>query len=386
LKNKYYIFLLSFLIFVFVGCNKNKIENTAVTSSSDSLSTYFSLANDFSLDYEKRLLFTQKASNIVVNQENDSLNRVNLFKVANRYYNINQYKEFNKTVNLVLSNSESARDTLNIIKAYTYLGDYYDKQAVMDSSFQFYYKAEKMYEDLGDKFNLSKILINKANLQWKAGDLYGAEKSLVSVLQILKGEKQSNNIFYDAYNLLGIIYVEYGEYERAITFHNKALLISDDNAIPEEYQSSATSHNNIGFLYLNSKKYLLAKEYYQKGLQQDNLLIQKPYLYAMLLDNLAYSKFKLKETEGLPQLFYQSLKLRDSLQLADGMFISKVHLSEYFASKDDMSKALQYSKEALLLARSTSNSRDILLGLKNMAVIEPEKAAVYTKEYIQIND
>jgi signal transduction histidine kinase len=357
-----------------------------VTSSSDSLSTYFLLANDLNLDYEKRLQFTQKASNIVVNQENDSLNRVNLFKVANRYYNINHYKEFNNTVNLVLSNSESVNDTLNIIKAYTYLGDYYESQSVMDSSFQFYYKAEKMYTDLGDKFNLSRILINKADLQWKAGDLYGAEKSLFSVLRTIKGEKQSNNIFYDAYNLLGIIYVEYGEYERAISFHNKALLISDDKTLPEEYQSTASSYNNIGFLYLNSKKYLLAKEYFQRGLEQENLLIQKPYVYAMLLDNLAYSKFKLKETEGLPKLFYESLNLRDSLQFTAGIVVSKLRLSEYFASKGDSGKALQYAKETLLLARSTNNSRDILDGLKNMALVQPENAAVYTKEYIQIND
>jgi signal transduction histidine kinase/Flp pilus assembly protein TadD len=386
LKNKDCTLLLLFLIFVFVGCDKKNRENTLVTSSSDSLSTYFSLAMDFSLDYDKRLLFTQKASNIVVNQQNDSLNRVNLFKVANRYYNINNYKEFNKTVNLVLSNSEIAHDSLNIIKAYTYLGDYYDSQSVMDSSFQFYLKAEKGYEDLGDKFNLSKILINKANLQFKAGDYFGAEKSVFSVLRNIKGEKGTNYILYEAYNLLGIIYVEFGEYENAINYHNKALLISDDKTIPEEYQSTATSSNNIGFLYLNSYKYLLAKEYFQSGLEQKNLLIQKPHLYAMLLDNLAYSKFKLKETEGLPKLFYQSLKLRDSLQLTDGIFVSKLRLSQYFASKEDSGKALQYSKEALLLARSTNNSRDILLGLKNMALVQPKNAAVYTKEYIQIND
>jgi hypothetical protein len=46
----------------------------------------------------------------------------------------------------------------------------------MDSSFQFYYKAEKMYDDLGDNLNLSRILIIKANLQFKAD--YLALKSL----------------------------------------------------------------------------------------------------------------------------------------------------------------------------------------------------------------
>jgi signal transduction histidine kinase len=386
LKNKYYILLLLFLIFVFLGCSKKKAENITVTSSKDSLSIYFSLANDFGLAREKRQEYNQKAFDIVVNQENDSLNRVSLFKVANRYYNINNWKDFNKTVHLVLEKSESAKDTVNITKAFTYLGDYYESQAVLDSSFLFYYKAEKMYVKLGDNFNLGKTLINKATLQYKAGDFLGSEKSVFNVLRIIKGEKQINNILYDAYNLLGIIYGELGEFENAITYHNKALVISDDEIIPKVFQSKATTYNNIGFLYLNSGKYLLAKSYFEKGLEQKNLKIEKPYVYTMLLDNLAYSKFKLNDSDKLPELFYQSLKLRDSLELTTGIFINKIHLSEYFASKKDTIKALQYSKEALLLSRTTNNPRDILVALKQLAIIEPEKTSDYTKEYIRINE
>jgi signal transduction histidine kinase len=387
LKNIYSITsLLLILLLVLFGCSKKNTNDIPLTSSEDSLSIYFSLANDFSLAKEKRLVFTQKAFNIVANQENDSLNRVNMFKVANRYYNINNWKEFDNAVHLVLNLSEKAGDTLNTIKAYTYLGDYYESQGILDSSFQFYKKAENMYKDKSDNFNLGKTLINKANLQYKAGDFSGSATTVFRVLRIIRGEKQTNNILYDAYNLLGIIYGELGEYENAITYHNKALLISDDQIIPKVFQARATSYNNIGFLYLSSQKYLLAKEYFQKGLKQENLFIQKPSVYGMLLDNLAFSKFKLNETDGLPQLFYQSLKLRDSLKLNAGIFINKIHLSEYFASKNDTIKALQYSKEALLLSKATNNPRDVLVALKQLAVMEPEKAAIYTKKYIQLNE
>lgn len=386
MKNKYYIILLLFLLFVFFGCSKKKQQNDTVSLPEDSLSTYFSLANDFSLTREKRQEYNEKAFGIVVNQENDSLNRVNLFKVANRYYNINNWKDFNKTVRLVLENSEKAKDSTSMIKAYTYLGDYYESQAVLDSSFQFYSKAEKMYENQGDNLNWGKTLINKANLQYKAGDFFRSQQTVIKVLRIIKGEKKVNNILYDAYNLLGIIYGELGEYGTAITYHNKALLISDDEIIPVEFQSKATTYNNIGFLYLNWQKFPLAKEYFQKGLEQRNLQKQKPYVYAMLLDNLAYSKMKMKDSKELPELFYQSLKLRDSLQLTTGIFINKIHLSEYFASKKDSVKALRYSKEALLLSRTTNNPRDILVALKQSAVIEPKKSAAYTKEYIHINE
>ena len=374
------------MLFIFLDCSKKKTENHTINSSKDSLSTYFLLANDFSLARERRQEYNKKAFDIVNNQENDSLNRVNLFKVANRYYNINNWKDFNKTVHLVLEKSESAKDTTSITKAFTYLGDYYESQSILDSSFQFFYKAEKLYERLGDNFNLGRILINKATLQYKAGDFLGSEKSVFNVLRIIKGEKQINNILYDAYNLLGTIYGELGEYENAIAYHNKALVISDDEIIPKEFQSKATTYNNIGFLYLNSQKYLLAKNYFQKGLEQRDLLSQKPALYAMLLDNLAYTKFKLKDSNELLELFYQSLKLRDSLQLTTGIFINKIHLSEYFDLKKDSVKALRYSKEALLLSRTTNNPRDILVALKQSAVIEPKKAVAYTKEYIHINE
>ena len=94
----------------------------------------------------------------------------------------------------------------------------------------------------------------------------------------------------------------------------------------------------------------------------------------------------LKESEGLPDLFYQSLRLRDSLKLSSGIFINKIHLSEYFASKKEKKKAIRYTNEALALSRNSKNYRNVLVALKQLAVVEPEKASVYSKEYIHINE
>jgi signal transduction histidine kinase len=85
-------------------------------------------------------------------------------------------------------------------------------------------------------------------------------------------------------------------------------------------------------------------------------------------------------------LFYDSLKLRDSLDFTTGIIISKIHLSEYFASRKDTTKAIQYSTEALATARKSKNYRNILLPLKQLAIIEPKKAVIFNKEYIHIND
>jgi signal transduction histidine kinase len=106
----------------------------------------------------------------------------------------------------------------------------------------------------------------------------------------------------------------------------------------------------------------------------------------MLLNNLAYSKFQLKENEGLPQLFFQSLKIRDSLKLTIGIIASKNSISEYFLYKRDTLKALQFANEALYLSKKVNNSRSILNTLKQLSLVDPKNTAYYSKEYILVSE
>jgi len=383
LKKKYFILL--FLSFIFSCTKKNETyQNTA--SSEDSLSSYLSLANDIRLPHEFKQKYNQKAFDIIINQKNDSINTVNLFKVANRYYNMNDWKNFRQTSKLILERTQDKNDTVNIAKAYTYLGDYYDAKAISDSAFIYYFKAEKLYRKLNDSYNLSNILLSKANLQYSERDYFNSEISVFKALRVLKGEN-ANNVVYECYNLLGVLYNEREEYSKALEYHNKALTtLDDDKSIPLDLQLKTSSLNNIGYVYLNLKNYSQAKKYFQNGLKQNNLFLEKPKLYAMLLDNLAYAKLKLNESDGLPEQFYHALKIRDSLHLTAGVIINKTHLSEYYAVKGDTLKAVQYSRQALTLSRSTNQLKSILETLKQMEIVEPEKASVYSKEYILIND
>lgn len=384
MKNYFYIAIL--VLTVFFACTKKKSESKTLTSSKDSLATYLTKANDFSGTNKKRLEYIQKAYDITINMSNDSLQRVNLFRVANRYYNLNDWGGYNKIAKIILKKSIIGRDTISEAKAYSYLGDYNGAKGVSDSAFMYYFKAEKIYLQRNDNLNLAKTRLNKALLQYNESDLLGGEISALKALRVLKGEKV-NEIVYELYNLLGLIYNELGEYDKALEFHNKALSTIDEETSPVEFQFKATSLNNLGLVYQNSNQYKKAIPYFQKGLEhKKELLLYKPFVYALLLDNLGYSRYKLKQKDGLPELFYESLKLKDSLKLTAGIIISQIHLSEYFASKNDTVKALQYSNEAVATARNSKNYRNLLLPLKQLAVIEPKKASIYNKEYIHIND
>jgi len=384
LKNKCLI-LTSIFILLF-GCSKKKSVDDSDAVQTDSLSIYLSLANDVNLSYNEKQLYNKKALNIIIGQKDDSLNKVNLFKIANRYYNMSDWDSYKSTSYLILDRSEKSKDSVNLAKAYTYLGDYYLLKSVSDSAYMNYYAAEKIYVRINDELNLAKTYSNKANLQYQEGALFESEVTIFKALKILKKLKNVSNQLYDCYNTLGILYNDREEYNKALEFHNKALEILKDKSIPAELQLEATSLNNIGFVYLGMKNYRKAKYYFHEGLIQDNLYHGDTKLYAMLLDNLAYAKLGMRESDGLPEQFYQALKIRDSLGLTSGVILNKIHLSKYFAFKQDSVNALKFSKEAVELSRSSESPSSLLESLKQIAQVDPKNASIYSKEYIQINE
>ena len=375
-----------FFFLIFFGCTQKKSNKNASNFSADSLPIFLEKAYDYELKTSQRELFVKKSLVLVLNQDNDSLHRVNLFRIANRYFNMDKLSEYKKVVDIVLDKSILANDSLSKAKSYSYLGDFYQAKGFSDSAYLNYFRAERLYLSLHENINLAQSRINKARLQYNENDLKGAEISVFSAIKALNDEKE-DIVIYDSYNLLGIIYTELEDFTKALEYHNMALKSVNIQTSPIELQQKTLSIINIGSVYQNKGQHTQAIVYFEKALEnKDDLIKYNLFAYSVLLDNLAYSRFKLNESKDLPELFYQSLKLRDSLDSTLGIISTKIHLSEYFQAKKDTLKALQYSKEALFKARNSKNARNLLLPLKQLAVLEPEKATMYNKEYIHIND
>lgn len=368
-----------------MACTK-KTDLKDSISPADSLPTYLSLADDDKLPLEFKQKYNRKALDIILNQKDDSLNKRNLFRVANRYYNMSDWKSYQETVKLIVERSTKSNDSANTAKAYSYLGDYYVAKSIPDSAFMSYYKAEKYYLRSHDEYNIARTFLNKAGLQYNEGDFFESEITVFKALNSLKKQKKVNDLFYESYNLLGVLYNEREEYEKALEFQNKALKVLEDKSIAEVFQYRATSLNNIGYIYLNKEDYKQAKTFFKKGLEEKNLFRDKTALYAILLDNLAYSKFKLNESDQLPDLFYESLKIRDSLGLDAAIVLSKIHLSVYYAAKQDTLKAIHLAKQALNKSKSTSRLVSSLDALKQLAIVDTKNASDYSQEYIRLND
>jgi len=227
------------------------------------------------------------------------------------------------------------------------------------------------------------MFLNMAIVQSDVKDYIGSEITTIKAISYLKPLKKYKQL-YQCYNNLGISFNNLEEYGNALIYHNIALeyqeKINSDNTFKEN------TLNNIGYSYELQKKYNQSILYYQDALNNKNLKKDNSKLYAKLLDNLAYSKFKLNDTSNTKKLFYQSLKIRDSLNDYLGIAMNKLHLSEYYAFKKDTIKAIQYAKETRQLASSTKNFRELLPSLLLLSKLDKESNSKYTTRYIQLND
>jgi signal transduction histidine kinase len=94
----------------------------------------------------------------------------------------------------------------------------------------------------------------------------------------------------------------------------------------------------------------------------------------------------LGDYNGLPELFFESLRIREKNGLYSGAIANNIHLSEFFAEKKDTINSQKFANQALQLAKTTKISGDLLSSLKQLSLVEHKNSSQYSKEYIKISD
>ena len=379
MKQIIFLFALTLLL---VGCNSN--EKSSI--SQKKLEYYFENSSNVNLDKEIRLKHVDSAKNIIQEaSNNDSIKIKNYFKLANRYFILQEYEEYKETTNRILAISKSINDSLNMAKAEYYLGDYFFSLSKNDSAYYHYLSAEKKYERINDKLNLANTKLHKAYILSYEKDFLGSESETIKVLSIAK-ELQDEYLIYECYANLGSSLSGIGNFEKALEYHQKALLqikkIDDENYKP---LLQAQALNNIGFVYLNIGKFNEASQIFAEGLKIKNLKEIQPVLYSSLLDNYAYSRFKINDSEGLSN-FLIALTIRDEVDDVYGKINSRIHLTEYYLSQKDTLKALEQNKEAHKLAQESHYNKEVLITLDFFTKLIPSQGLKYARDYIKLND
>ncbi|MCW1146983.1 sensor histidine kinase [Flavobacterium lacisediminis] len=372
-----------FLSFFFlVGCNSNE-KNLDIQKKLDSC---FENSSNVNLDKEIRLKYIDSAEIIIHRASStDSMKISNYFRIANRYFMLSENEKYKKTTNKILALSKSNNDSLNIAKAEYYLGDYYFSLSKNDSAYYYYLGAEKIYKKIEDKLNLANTKLHKAYILLYEKDFLSCESETIIALNIAN-ELNDPILVFECYANLGRSLLAVENYKKALEYHQKSLAqirkIEDKNYRP---LLQAQALNNIGFVYLNLGKFKEASEIFTEGLKINNLREIQPVLHSSLLDNYAYSRFKINKNEGLKD-FKKALELSDEIGDIYSRINSRIHLTEYYLSKKDTTTALQYNQEANSLAKESNYNKEVLTTLDFFTKLKPKEGLKYAKEYIKLSD
>jgi signal transduction histidine kinase len=377
----------SFLFFIFLfSCSKKDRTVDYNATDIEHINELLELSQNENIKKKEKLVYADSVFLKLMNQQNDSLIRNKYFSLANSYFTLYDLENYYKISKKVLALSTSAKDTISIGKAQFYIGDYYFEKTQNDSAFIFYKKAEDLFLRINDKKNLAKVILYKAYILLYEKDFLGSEIATIKALNLSEDDEDDEVFKYECYVNLGSSSLGLENFNKALEYHKKSLTQNENLKSNPFYDVlKAQSYNNIGLVYLKQKKFKDAEANFKKGLEVSDIEKKHSLIYASLLDNLAYSKFKLKDKSAVKD-FLRALEVRDSLDNVSGIIKSKIHLAEYYLKNRNFKNAIQLNKEAYIIAKNAKFYEDVLRSLQLFDKIDPQNGLEYSKEYIKLSD
>lgn len=368
--------------YVDFGSNSSFVEGQR-SPTQDSVALYIQKAQRQNASKEESLAYLSEALKFTRKLKKDTVRTKVLTRIRKEYRELNEMELYRKINTEILALAEELDDSLEIANTYSNFGYYYLRKEKIDSAYNNYYLAQRMYVRMDSAFKAGKALLTMAIIQKNAKDYMGGEASSVTAIELLKSNNNKKPLT-SAYTNLGLISNELGRYDKALEYHEKALAgrKKENNKALE-----VSSLNNIGFAYFNNKQYNKAIAYYEQGLAYDSLFYIRTGTYARLLDNLAFAKFRSGITNELPQLFLRPLFIRDSIGDNLGAVTSHIHLAEYYKSIDSAVASREQALIALNIAKPLGYHREQLEALELLSESDNESEALAsTRAYININD
>lgn len=386
MKTKYKILgLLSFFLLI-ISCQKKK-DTIDYKNKITKVLNNLDLSN-LKEDGKEKLL--DSLSQNLLNQNNDSINRNLLFKVVDKYYSLNKNEKYLNITNKLLALSIEKNDTIHIAKSFYYTGNYHDDESQFESAFSYYIKSEKLYQAINDTLMMGTLAVLKGGIFFDSGNFAESETEAIKALRLLSKTKNTN-LVYNCYNLIGISLKELNNYKKSLYYFALALkqldLLEKENYPKEKIgKSRIACYNNIGRVYQKMEDYPKAINYYNKALQTKNIKQDFPKSYALLLNNLGYSKMKAGDYEAVEELFLESMRIRDSLGLELAVATNKIDLGEYYLIQKDTAKGFAYLKEGYLLSKKLNSSPYLIQSLKLLMDSDSKNKLYYTNQYLKIKD
>lgn len=326
-----------------------------------------------------------KIRTIIKNDVDFKIDNTTLENLQDYYYDSNNWIDYKLVSTHYLNKSIKTKNQLGLVASYRSLGNYHYQIRNLDSAFLYFTKCEKIYLKKKDTENYCNILFKKGQILYNIGDYKVSNLLLYKAL--LLGKEYKNTLFYFyTLNQLGLVYREMKDYKQASSYFNEATTLAQSSDFQSNNSAIIISESNLALVFQDQKKYIVAIQQFQKCLYKRDTKTSNPKLYANIIDNLGYCYLMTNQFESLPNIFFESLKIRDSLKDTPGIINSYINISRYYKKTNNSKQALSYANKALYLARKENGATNIINALQQASEVDTKNALKYTDEYITIND
>ncbi len=154
-----------------------------------------------------------------------------------------------------------------------------------------------------------------------------------------------------SYNNIGYVFDSMGDYPKALEYYQKALAICE-KVLGEEHPSTATSYNNIGYVFDSMGDYPKALEYDQKALAiREKVLGNDHPDTATSYNSIGYVFDSMGDYPKALEYYQKALAIREKVlgEEHPSTATSYNNIGYVFDSMGDYPKALEYYQKALAI-------------------------------------
>ena len=297
------------------------------------------MRNFFFIIFTFLFLFScQKKTNTTPKQKSTKLQIEKLTKVADNFYNTNNF----------------------------------------DSAFYYYNKVKFICNPVTDALDYVSTLNRMADIQQSQGDYTGSESTVTEALLYLKYIK-NQQYAWNSYVILSINYLNTYDYKNAILYNQKALQLQT-----EPWRNLAAK-NNIAVILIEEEKYKESLEIFLSLITKEEV-ISDDVFYAKALDNVGFCYFKINQPKKALYYLNKSLKIRQKKGDPFDLGKSYLHLAKFYEKRNSSltKKYMLLSYNQFTIANNTDERLTSLkLIIQNSSDIALKK---YSNKYVNLVD
>ena len=207
------------------------------------------------------------------------------------------------------------------------------------------------------------------------GFLNDSEQTAVHALQLVENlsNEERELLYLGLYNHLGMVYRRLHDYNKALSYYDKALNFSKSR------NDTVNLLNNKATIYKDSGQYSLAKEILEKALNIVSIQDRNEEQYARLLANLGYLQFLLEDNKALETL-KKALQYRIETNDLASIYSSYIDLTDYYIKLENYSQANVFFNKGYAIAKKINSPEYLIDALNRYALLSKDPKIIEFKK------